>query len=59
MQHQNEFTRFINPPTMPAPVGYTQVVEVSGGKTIYLSGQVALDAAGSVVGQGDLRAQTH
>ena len=50
-------TRFINPPTLPTPPGYTQVVEVSGGRTIYIAGQVALDAAGNVVGAGDVRAQ--
>jgi len=32
--------RFSNPKTMPAPRGYTQVVETAGpGRTIYLSGQ--------------------
>lgn len=50
-------TRFINPPTLPAPPGYSQVVEVGGGRTLYISGQVALDAAGHVVGAGDFRAQ--
>lgn len=50
-------TRYINPPTLPTPPGYTQVVEVSGGRTIYLSGQVALDVAGNLVGAGDFRAQ--
>lgn len=50
-------TRFINPPTLATPPGYTQVVEASGGRTIYISGQVALDAAGHVVGAGDVRAQ--
>lgn len=29
-----------------------------GGRTIYVSGQVALDGAGKVVGAGDFRAQT-
>jgi enamine deaminase RidA (YjgF/YER057c/UK114 family) len=43
---------------MPQSVGYTQVVEVSGGRTIYIAGQIALDPAGQVVGAGDLRAQT-
>lgn len=33
------------------------MVEVSGGRTLYISGQVALDAAGHVVGAGDFRAQ--
>jgi reactive intermediate/imine deaminase len=49
--------RFIDPPTLPKPVGYTQVVEAAGARTVYVSGQVALDASGSVVGQGDVRAQ--
>lgn len=52
-----EQVRFINPPTLPAPPGYTQVVAVSGGRTLYLSGQVALDAAGQIVGVDDVRAQ--
>ena len=51
--------RRINPPTISAPTGYTHVVEVIGpGKTIYLSGQVALDRQGTVVGPGDMKAQT-
>jgi enamine deaminase RidA (YjgF/YER057c/UK114 family) len=50
-------TRFINPTTLPTPPGYTQVVEVSGGRTLYISGQVALDASGHVVGLDDIRAQ--
>jgi reactive intermediate/imine deaminase len=49
--------RFFNPPTLPQPVGYTQVVETRGGKTVYIAGQVALDPVGQVVGPGDLRAQ--
>lgn len=48
---------FINPSTMAAPPGYTHVVEVIKGRMVYISGQVALDAAGNVVGQGDLGAQ--
>lgn len=30
---------------------------MAGGQTIYLAGQVALDAAGNLVGMGDFRAQ--
>jgi enamine deaminase RidA (YjgF/YER057c/UK114 family) len=37
--------------------GYSQVVEVRGGRTLYISGQVALDASGNLVGSGDLAAQ--
>jgi reactive intermediate/imine deaminase len=47
-----------NPPTLSKPTGYTHVVEVTGGRTIYVAGQVALDATGTLVGKGDLKAQT-
>lgn len=50
--------RFINPPTMFDPPGYTHLVEISGGRIVYISGQVALDADGNMVGEGDFRAQT-
>ena len=48
-----------NPSALSTPTGYTHVVEVTGpGKTIYIAGQVALDASGKVVGAGDMKAQT-
>ena len=50
--------QFINPPAVAASPAYTHVVTASGNKTVYISGQVALDANGSLVGRGDLRAQT-
>ena len=50
-------TQFINPTTLCPTFGWTQVVTVTGGKTIYISGQVAVNARGEVVGKGDLRAQ--
>ena len=48
----------INPQTLPPSRGYTQVVTSVGGKTVYISGQVAMNAKGEVVGKGDLKAQT-
>jgi 2-iminobutanoate/2-iminopropanoate deaminase len=37
---------------------YSHVVTVNGpGKTIYIAGQLARDAAGNIVGPGDMRAQ--
>jgi enamine deaminase RidA (YjgF/YER057c/UK114 family) len=48
----------VNPPTLSKPTGYTHVVEARGGRTIYVSGQVALDASGALVGAGDFKAQT-
>ncbi len=49
--------RSINPPTLAHPTGYTHVVEATGARTVYISGQVALDPSGNIVGQGDMRAQ--
>src|SRR3954465_13192984 len=47
-----------NPPALSAPTGYTHIVEVSGpAKTIYISGQIAFDKDGKVVGAGDMKAQ--
>ena len=51
-------TQFINPPGLSPPKGYTHVVVVpAGGQTIYLSGQVALDKDGKLVGKDDFAAQ--
>lgn len=49
---------FVNPPELCPTFGWTHVVSASGGRTIYVSGQVAVDEQGQVVGQGDLQAQT-
>ena len=50
--------QYLNPPALSAPTGYTHVVQVHGGRTIYIAGQVALDKSGNVVGKGDFAAQT-
>lgn len=47
----------INPSTLSKPTGYTHVVTVTGGRTIYISGQVPLDKEGNIVGPDDFRAQ--
>ena len=47
----------VNPPGLAKPAGYSHGIEVQGGKTIYLAGQVAFDKEGKVVGAGDLVAQ--
>ncbi len=42
----------------PAPIGpYSQAVRA--GNTVYVSGQIPLDASGQLVGAGDVVAQTH
>ena len=48
----------VNPPGLGTPRGYTHVVTATGGKTIWIAGQVSQDAKGEVVGKGDLKAQT-
>jgi enamine deaminase RidA (YjgF/YER057c/UK114 family) len=40
-----------------APAGYSQVVEVRGGRTLYISGQIAVDSSGNLLGSGDFNAQ--
>ncbi|MGH9769567.1 MAG: RidA family protein [Blastocatellia bacterium] len=45
--------RFIN----RAPAGYSHVVETRGGRTLYISGQISVDAEGKLVGASDFRAQ--
>jgi 2-iminobutanoate/2-iminopropanoate deaminase len=50
-----------NPDTVAAPVGtYSQAVRVETGDAVWIhvSGQIAIDRAGNLVGPGDLRAQT-
>ena len=50
-------TEYLNPSSMPAPVGnYTQVVKF--GPLVWISGQVGLDQSGNLVGAGDPEAQT-
>jgi enamine deaminase RidA (YjgF/YER057c/UK114 family) len=47
----------INPSALSTPHGYTHVVTVDGGRTVYIAGQVPLDQRGQLVGAGDFAAQ--
>ena len=47
----------LNPPSLPPAPGYSQIVKVSGGTTIYIAGQVSWDQEGNLVGEGDLEGQ--
>jgi enamine deaminase RidA (YjgF/YER057c/UK114 family) len=49
--------RPINPPTLMKPLGYSHGVEVTGGRLLFIAGQVAKNADGHVVGKGDVVAQ--
>jgi enamine deaminase RidA (YjgF/YER057c/UK114 family) len=46
-----------NPDGLSKPTGYTHVTVVTANQHVHISGQVALDAAGNVVGKGDIGAQ--
>jgi enamine deaminase RidA (YjgF/YER057c/UK114 family) len=47
----------VNPPTLAKPSGYSHAWDVTGGRTLYISGQVARDRDGRVVGPDDIAAQ--
>lgn len=46
----------VNAPGVPGLPGFSSAIKV--GSTLYLAGQVPLDSAGTLVGPGDLAAQT-
>ena len=49
-------TRFINPPAISKPPGYTHVVEVTGpGRIVYIAGQLGIDVSGKMA--ADFRGQ--
>ena len=48
----------IRPDKLANNPAYTQVVTARGTRTVYISGQVAIDAQGELVGGDDLGAQT-
>ena len=51
----------ITSPKLPAPMrrgAYSSGVEAPAGRTVYISGQVSLDAAGNVVGEENIELQT-
>ena len=47
----------INPPDLPTPQTYTQVVVARGTKLIFVSGQEPEDVHGKLVGRGDFAVQ--
>jgi enamine deaminase RidA (YjgF/YER057c/UK114 family) len=47
----------VNPDGLPKPDAYRQLSIATGSKLVFLAGQVARDAHGQPVGEGDLAAQ--
>ncbi len=50
--------QFLDPPALNPTNGWTHAITVTGGRTIYVSGQVAVNERNEVIGKGDLKAQT-
>lgn len=48
----------LDPATLSPPRNYSHVVVISSGRQVHVSGQVAVNRAGELVGKGDLGAQT-
>jgi enamine deaminase RidA (YjgF/YER057c/UK114 family) len=44
----------VNPPSLAKAAGYSHGIEVQGVKTLFISGQVAFDKDGQLVGRGDI-----
>jgi reactive intermediate/imine deaminase len=49
----------LNPEGLAAPAGpYVHVTTATAGKLVFVAGQIATDADGNIVGEGDIEAQT-
>jgi enamine deaminase RidA (YjgF/YER057c/UK114 family) len=46
-----------NPPELGTPPGYSQIVDVTAHRIIFISGQTALDRDGNLIGKNDFAAQ--
>ena len=53
-------TKLVNPSSVSTPKGYSQaaVIDLGTSKMVILSGQIALDKQGNLVGKDDLQQQT-
>jgi len=51
--------RYVNPPNLERPPGYSHVVDVRGNRLIFIAGQAGVNPTGAVVGSGDLEVQAN
>ncbi len=49
--------RFVNPPELMPPFGFSHVVDVTGGRFVYIAGQIALDRERQLIAPGDFQRQ--
>ena len=59
-QTDTSIVKFINPSSSSTPRSYSQaaIIDLGNCKMIIISGQVALDAQGNLIGKGDMAKQT-
>ena len=57
MPRETPSIRRINPPELGDPPGYSQIVDVSAGRLVFIAGQTALDRDGKIVGKNDFASQ--
>ena len=57
MPNDTAVARYLNPPSLERPPGYSHVVDVRGSRLIFTAGQAGVDATGTVVGGDDIEAQ--
>ena len=57
MPRETPSIRRINPPELGTPPGYSQIVDVSASRLVFIAGQTALDRDGKIVGQNDFASQ--
>ena len=59
-QSDNSLVKFLNPTSAPPSKGYSHAAEIDLGncKMVIISGQIALDSNGNLVGKGNLAEQT-
>lgn len=53
----NSGSRFLNPPGLPTPSGYSHAIVAPAGRTLHVSGQLPVDKDGKLIGTGDFAAQ--
>jgi len=47
-----------SPQTLPPPAGYSHIAKINKGALVYIAGQIAMDASGKLVGEGNFEAQS-
>ncbi|MGG9963574.1 RidA family protein [Ferruginibacter sp. SUN106] len=59
-QKDTSIIQFVNPSSVAAAKGYSQaaVIDLGNSKMIIISGQIALDSAGNLIGKADIAKQT-